>query len=288
MNTRNSPCACGSGKKYKHCCLSKKPRTRTVTVDMGRSVTMDAVRFDPKTGEVEFFHQGKRLMPMSSKVELTYPRQKGAKVVGEAAISGSTVVVDTNRALEQYDMLVAVDTNTQFVGSDVISMACLVVGKPIPGYAQGHTAIGFGIQRCFEFWGARDSQERIAWTEVIEAMHRNREFSDSMRVGMIVDAYLGSLPKINTGEEAVYGDVRLPKNFSLIYASTDAPNDGIANKMLSLADMQSRELLNYVIRDRPQQNLDRVQGKPFSRLRVWQRSSSPTPISGAPRVRPLI
>src|SRR6267143_2915048 len=82
----------------------------------------------------------------------------------------------------------------------------------------------------------------------------------------------GSLPKINTGEEAVYGDVRLPKNFSLIYASTDTLNDGIANKMLSLADMQSRELLNYVIRDRPQQNLDRIQGKPFSRLRVWQRS----------------
>jgi hypothetical protein len=272
MNLRNSPCTCGSGKKYKHCCLGKKPRTRTVTVDMGRPVSLDAVRFDPTTGEVEIFHQGERLMPVSSKVELTYPRKKGAKVLGNAVISGPTVVVDTNRALEQFDVFVAVDTNTRVVDSEVVSMACLVVGRHLVGYAPGHTAIGFGTQKCFEFWGAREAQERIAWVEVIEAIHRNPEFSDSIRVGMIVDAYLGALPKINDGEEAVCGEVRLPKNISLLYASTDAPNDGLANEMLSLADMQSRELLNYVIRERTTENLERVRGKPFTHLRVWERS----------------
>jgi hypothetical protein len=286
MNIRNSPCTCGSGKKYKHCCLGKKPRTRTVTVDMGRPVAIDAVRFDPKTGEVEFLHGGKQLVPTSGKAQLTYPRKKGAKVLSEAEISGSTVLVDTNRALEEYDVLLAVDTNTRSVGSEIVSMACLVVGRPIVGYSPAHTAIGFGLHHCVEFWGAREFQERIAWAEVLEAIRRGPEYS--VRVGMIVDAYLGSLAKINAGEEAVYGDLYLPRNFNLIYASTDAPNDGIANKMLSLADMQSSELLDYVIRDRPQENLVPMQGKPYSHLRVWQRSSSPTPIPGAPRVRPLI
>lgn len=47
---RNDPCPCGSGKKYKRCCIDKKPRVRSVMI--GSSEPLSGVHYDK--GKMEF------------------------------------------------------------------------------------------------------------------------------------------------------------------------------------------------------------------------------------------
>jgi hypothetical protein len=228
--------------------------------------------FDPRTGEILVYHEGKAIRPVSGRVQLTYPRDKGNKILSEAELLPENLVANPNRVLENYDALLAVDTNSKQVDEEVVSVTCLVRGQPVNGLVPGgYTVVQFGLSHCIEFWGAREGQERIGWWEVLTALTRSPTYSDSMRVGLIVDAYLGSLNRINKGEEAVFGDTYLPKNVSLIYASTDTPNEGLANKMLSIADRESKHLLEYIVTSRSRVNLVPVADKPYSLFRVWTR-----------------
>jgi hypothetical protein len=46
---RNDPCPCGSGKKYKKCCLDRKPREHVVMV--GSSEPLHGVHYDKEKME---------------------------------------------------------------------------------------------------------------------------------------------------------------------------------------------------------------------------------------------
>jgi len=144
-----------------------------------------------------------------------------------------------------------------------------VAGQPHNDRIPGHTVVQFGPRYCIEFWGATEAQERIGWSEALNSLRRNPVYSDELRVALIVDAYLGSLAKINAGEEALVADVYLPSNMRMIYASSDSPNESIANKMLSLADKESKRLLDRILTKKPAQNPCSVQGKPYSHIRFW-------------------
>ena len=57
---RNKPCICGSGKKYKKCCLNKpKERYASIDVDFGKPAKLDGVGIT-HDGQVEFI-QGERV-----------------------------------------------------------------------------------------------------------------------------------------------------------------------------------------------------------------------------------
>lgn len=269
MKERNAPCPCGSGKKFKHCCVGKKPRVRSVTVDMGKPQAVDAVALDPATGEVHFLHQGQRVVPAAATTEIKYPRKKGDKILNQAALPGTHLVVNPNRALERYSLLFAIDTNTKKAGGEAISLTCVVLGHPLIDHVPGHTAVRFGPRQCIEFRGATKDHERIGWWEVIGGIQRNPAYNDQLRVGLIVDAHLGLLAQINSGEEPIFADMRLPPNMTMLYASSDTPNDSIANKMLALADKEATTLLKEIIATGSRENLTAVVGRPYSHTRQW-------------------
>jgi hypothetical protein len=236
---------------------------------MGKPQAVDAVSVNPATAELQFLYQGKPVRPIAATTEVTYRRSKGDKVLHQAALSGEHLVGNPNRALEQYSLLFAIDTNTKKVDGQFVSLTCIVLGQPQNGRVPGHTLVRFGPRQCVEFWGASEAQERIGWRETIEGIRRNPAYTDQLRVGLIVDAYLGSLAKINNGEEPVHGDMYLPANMSMLYASSDTPNETIANAMLSMADKEATLLLKHVLATGTRENLIAVVGKPYSHIRQW-------------------
>lgn len=269
MTKPNERCPCGSGKKFKRCCMGQKPKSRAVTVDMGRPVPVDAVSFNKNTGEVVFFHKGSIVTPLQASSEITYPRKKGPKVLTKAPLSAERLLADPSQSIEQYDRLFAIDTNTKKSNDCLISITCIVIGIPEKINLVGHTAIRIGPRHCLEFWNANENPEHIGWCESILGIRRSPEYSENKNIGLVVDCDLGRLGKINEMKEPILRDFYLPENFKLIYASADTGKDNVLNFMISLADKEATKLLKYIIESGYDRNLKRVENKPFEMFRFW-------------------
>lgn len=60
------------------------------------------------------------------------------------------------------------------------------------------------------------------------------------RVGVLVDSDLRRLEAINQRSEQIVDDFELPKNFELVYASSDAKNDQVCNRTIWISDRLSK------------------------------------------------
>src|SRR5438093_1978971 len=80
--SRKDPCPCGRGVKYKKCHGSRKPRTRTITLDYGKILkpgSFDEVFLSANTVQLRRF--GVPIVPISATTEESYERDKRAKVL---------------------------------------------------------------------------------------------------------------------------------------------------------------------------------------------------------------
>lgn len=157
---RNDPCPCGSGKKYKKCCLGQpsKPRTTTVTMDMGEPVSVKGVALSP-SGEIRMIGEdGKPLRHISATVERSYARAKGPKVLSRMPLhEHAPLIADPDRALLQFDTIFAIDSNARNIKGHTVSVAAITLCKwlqrnPLP-------IIGFAPTQAMEFrdidWSSR-------------------------------------------------------------------------------------------------------------------------------------
>lgn len=170
---------------------------------------------------------------------------------------------------EELDVIFALDTNTKVVNANKISVTGVVLATPQKCKNISNTLLGFAPVHCLEFWNSSGSAERIGWAEAISCIIRNPDITESIRIGLIVDAHLEDLSNINKRKEPVYGDIYLPPNSRLIYASSDKKNDSVANMLLALADKEAKALLQSIIERDSEENLQIVEGKPFTHFRFW-------------------
>jgi hypothetical protein len=234
----------------------KKPRSKTVILE-GGTIDLSQLRNGPIS------------VPVTVLLEQAYERPKGKKVITQVPSFSKAAPSELDLTLGQYDYLFAIDTNTRDVDGQIVSVTG-VAGAKLEKREEGLT-FRYRFLKCIEFWGVREHQERVGWLEVIDDLNMNPK-PDPVHTGLIVDSYLGSLTAINRREEPVFGNTYLPKNMSLIYASSDVGNDSLANKMLALADKVAKELLAYVIATRPAVEMVSVAGKPYSGRRIWSKA----------------
>lgn len=244
----------------------KKPRAQCLTVDFGAPTTIDAVYCHPLTGEVRFLNNGREVKPQSASVERSYDRPKGPKVLVRTNVSHENAYANPNRALEQYNEIYAVDTNTKVI-VEPVSVCAIVGGTNV--LVPGHTAIRYRPIHCMEYRGAQASPEKIAWVEVIEGILQSPMYSCAKRYLVIVDAYLGELAAFNDRSRPLLEGFYLPPQFTLAYASADASNESVANLMLSLADKIASTILNGIEKKAPDGPFQQVYGKPYKSRRLW-------------------
>lgn len=243
---RNASCSCGSGKKYKKCCLGKsnKPRTTTVTIDMGKPVSVRAVGIS-SVGEVFMIGKdGKPLKHTSARVERSYPREKGPKILSRIHLpEESPLLSDSDRALVQFDTIFAIDSNTRLIRGHTVSIAAIILCKwrqkePVP-------IIEFAPTQAMEFRNIDCHPDLLAWKHFIVKLKETPNFSKIGKVAIIADSHLGDLAKIEQREQPILDDFYLPEWVSIVYAS-DAAKDRLANNLLREADKNASFLLNQI------------------------------------------
>lgn len=272
LKNSSKACPCGSGKKYKKCCLNKpKDRITYVTVDMGVPKEVNGIKFDPRSGEVIFLHDGNPVLPVNAHVETGYDRTKKFKVLNKAKLPMQELNANPNRRLETFDLIFAIDTNSKTVGNETISVSCVVGGRNV--LIPNHTAIRYGPANCLEFRNIRDKAENIAWQKCIELIQAAPEYKPSLKICMIVDSDLSNIPRFNSRELPIYGTFYLPENFELLYASTDSGKENIANQMIARCEKEASHLLQQIMNDNNRENLEIVHNQPYTHFKLWVRDN---------------
>lgn len=240
---RNAPCPCGSGKKYKRCCLpqapNKKSRSEYVYATTREEVSEISLSFDPLTGAVEF-----NTPVIDTYAQTTYEREspKGPKVINKVPLNSKALHFASDPSIfEDYDLLFAIDTNTRN-----LSGAKHSVGGFLYCELQKHRRAikwlaPFGIEFTDE-----DKPENFSWKVVIEHILYDPALRSVPRIGMLVDSDYGKMDNYNKRMLPIWGDVSIPTNVRLIYASTDTGKDFLINKLISEADKFSNVLLDHI------------------------------------------
>lgn len=240
---RNHPCPCGSGKKYKQCCLAqisnKKPRSEYVYATTRDEVSEISLSFDSLTGAIEF-----QTPVINSYAQTTYEREstKGPKVLNKIPLNISALRFSPDQSLfEDYELLFAIDTNTRQINGVKHSVGGILYCELQKPEQAIKWLVPFGIEFTDEH-----KPENFSWKIVIEHILDDPSLCSVPRIGMLVDSDYGNLDSYNKRILPVWGDVFIPMNVRLIYASTDSGREFLVNKLISEADKFSNLLLDHI------------------------------------------
>lgn len=279
---RNRQCPCGSGLKRKRCpCKSRRSRTRSVVLDYGNPTAHDELRVSA-AGALSLSLGGQPTKPISAYLETTYERAgKDPKVIHRTPLDPWAPGVNPNLALERFDLLVGIDTNTAQRGVDTISVGCLVKCE----YHDFGEKIGVAWEprQIFEFRNASEPAENLTWRVFIESIAANKQFAGMRAVGIVVDSDFAMLPSYNSRRVPISGDFFLPDRYVLLYASADTGSEFVANRMVARADQVAGALLREIVLSRVgEDGLLTADGYPFTYYRVWNPAGGVRVATGAP------
>jgi len=235
---------------------------------MGEPTPVNGVRIDPVSGYVHFLYKGIPITPQNARIEMTYQRQKSPKILSQTSLGTNELYVDVNRALEKYDLVYAVDTNTQSFNDETISVCCVVLGT-IEKEEISAPVIRFSPVHFLEFRNISAKPENLLWRTVIELIQKNPSYSTNLKIALIVDSDLQNISAYNGRKLPIAEDFYLPPNLKMIYASSDSGRENISNRMISLADRWSRRLLKHLMQSDDRKNLQKVENKPYTHYRYW-------------------
>lgn len=267
---RNRPCPCLSGKKFNHCCLTKKPAGTALTLDLGAPRPVDMWALGPD-GQVKLYYQGQEVVPVAARLERMYEREKTPKILNYAPVPVNSLTVSDPGFLGHYDVVLGVDTNTRRIANDFVSIsaACRCWIEPLTGLVY---LAKFGILGWFEMRNVATKPENVAWRLLIEGVQRSPEFRPGLRFALVVDSDLGNIPSYNSRALPIDKEFDLPPDFTLIYASADRRSDQAGNLLIGLCDREAKLLLDHLVAvpQSPERHaLQAVQGRPYTHFRQW-------------------
>jgi len=223
--------------KYKKCCLNKKARQSSLTVDMGKPVVINSFRIGPK-GEVELKSNGKTIIPIEANLAKWYEREKGPKILFNMPAETDNLLVNEKNILKGYDYIYAVDTNSKIIEGELVSV-CF--------YAKYSNA----TYECdmfgpIVFKNNNSVTEKTNWRELIKYILADKEYKSDFKIAIVVDSDYDNIQKYNSRELPIDSSFCLPPNFELIYASTDSGMENLPNVLISECDKLAKNyLINY-------------------------------------------
>ena len=174
-------------------------------MDMGEPVAVNGVRISP-TGSVELLKDGVPLVPVDAYHDVNFDRKKGPKILNKTPLDPSKLIINPNIALEIFDSIFAIDTNTKVVNGESISVTCIVLCK-ITRDKNNLLIAKFAPVHCLEFRNIQGVAENTAWMKVIQLITANPAYNINLKFGIIVDSDLGNIPSYNNRSK--------PSNFRL-------------------------------------------------------------------------
>jgi len=226
---------------------------RTVSVSFKiaeMSEPADGIRIDLRTGKLEMLASGNPVTMRAENVvtSVHYDRaSKPPKVLNTVSHPSSETRMSLFSFLEEFDVLFGVDTSTDTIGSDRHSVAAMSILE-IRNISRADGILR-EVELHINMFGAiisgknmPDNPENWMWKVAIEDCIKKLypKYSDSLRVGLVVDSDLGMIPEYNARTKPLFEDYCLPPNFSLIYASGDGGAEYMPNRLIRLCDREAK------------------------------------------------
>ena len=215
--SRNDPCPCGSGVKYKKCHGSRKPRTRTITLDYGKILkpgSFDEVFLSANTVQLRRF--GVPIVPISATTEESYERDKRAKVLYRFPKRAMRAGTNPNVLLEAYQHVFAIDTNTQETPEGSLSVTAAIYCRLT---VKGTKLLAEPVEAGLWHGQGIAQPEKAAWHMFLDLLQNDSRIKPRDRVSLIVDHDLEHLDDYNNRRLPIDDDFLLPENVDLIYAA---------------------------------------------------------------------
>lgn len=229
---RNDPCPCGSGRKYKNCCLGKLPRNQIVCI--GYRQPFEGVTFE-KDETFVILSPGKKVKADAVFSQTQYTRKSGKDKVLSRVPDKATLDLPTT--LASFDAIFAIDTNTKQINDDAVSISCIWECYAKMVEAEQKIKISHGKVGNLCFKNCPDNMsERIAWFRLARLIHSNPKYKTNQKIAIITDHDLSNHPHYNSKKLPIYDDFYLPDNIKLLYASSDADSANIFNMLIKKCD----------------------------------------------------
>jgi hypothetical protein len=216
---RNSPCPCGSGKKYKKCCQQKKPREQVVMVGLPEPVR--GFNYDKDKMEFMGLTPDDRIIKPDVTFSQTHYIGNSGKEKVISRVQGKVIPNegDLMRHLSSsFDFIIAVDTDTKVIESEAVSASgvlhCVVQVTSDPAKYK----VIFTLHGALLFRNCPTDlpSEKFGWMMVMQAI--NREPLNIMkRYALITDHDLDSHISYNNKKTPIFREFYLPDNFILMY-----------------------------------------------------------------------
>jgi hypothetical protein len=248
---RNDPCPCGSGRKYKRCCIDKKPRERSVMI--GSSEPLRGVYYDKEKMEFTgITHDNRLIKPVATYSQTHYESESGKERV-ITRIQDKVVVGESDilRHLSStFDVIVAIDTNTKEIAGERIS-ACGIVHcilQRLPGAERDGYYASFPWQNTLLFRNSPSdlSPEKFAWITEIRRIKNDRLHLGASRFAIVTDHDMNNHALLNAQKSPIFGDIYLPDNFTLLYGRGDGSSESILNELVKHCDKESSTVLEAI------------------------------------------
>jgi hypothetical protein len=239
---RNDPCPCGSGKKYKKCCMDKSPRSQYVYIGFrepfqGVSFEGDQIWVHPLSGEktqADAVFSQKQYIRKSGKDKVVY------------SIDGK-VIPDTASVLTGYDIIYAIDTNTKPINGEKVSVSSILECYPKLNETARQIEVKYRIKGNMLFKNCPNNEsERYAWARLVAMITSTPAYRSDLKVALLTDCDLNKHHQYNTKQLPIYEDLYLPANFHLVYASSDTSSDSILNMFIAVCDRNAGDIIRQL------------------------------------------
>lgn len=178
-------------------------------------------------------------------VTTEYQRTKKPKILTKVPTGDRPAKVNINQAIEDYELLLAVDTNTEVIAEQRLSVTSVVIAR-LDASAGAGMKCEYELPLSIEFTSIHGNPERIGWVLALKELLRCNRINQSSRIGMVVDSELGLLAEFNNRRQPLFGCDYLLGGIELIYGSSDAGAELVPNMLIKMADKASGTLLKQL------------------------------------------
>ena len=220
---------------------SSQRKQRITEIRIAFDSEVDIEMTSPENGTISFIERKTKSIvePKEIATGLAYERPKGHKVLARANQNPSTIFLDLNQTLTNYDHVFAIDTNTDPQTHKSVSVFMYLLDLR---YDNAQWKFEPRYPPAFIFNSDGSSPEKIGWCNAIRRITASSDIRGS--IAIFVDSELGRLSAINSKKESILDNFFLPDVFELIYASSDAGTEElIGNLAIKNCDRVARKIL---------------------------------------------
>lgn len=204
-----------------------------------------------------------------------YKRAKKPKILSKVSTGNRVAKVSINKAIADYEKLLAIDTNTKEVAGRMLSVTAVVIAR-LQSSSAGGFVCQYEIPLLIAFTSILGQPERLGWVFALKELLRCNRISLNTSIGMIVDSDLGLLPEFNSRRMPLIGNEYLLGCVELLYGSADTgSSDLIPNRLIKEADRASSSILREYADGTRVHDLRTVPGNPYLTYAIhWLNTSA--------------